>query len=111
MRCRRAAFSLIELLVVMGIIAVLIALLLPALARARAQGRMVQCQSNLRQLGHMLQMYQNDNQGWLYPCSVHPVTGETIPHWGLAVPPHERWPMKLFKIPSAPLPPKYDVSQ
>jgi prepilin-type N-terminal cleavage/methylation domain-containing protein/prepilin-type processing-associated H-X9-DG protein len=104
----RRAFSLIELLVVIGIIAVLIALLLPALGRARAQARTVQCQTQLRELGHMLQIYQIENGGWLYPCSVHPVTGEPIPHWGTSVPPHERWPMKLFKIPSAPLPPAYD---
>src|SRR3954469_18402023 len=106
---RRLAFSLIELLVVMGIIAILIALLFPALGRARAQARTVQCQTQLRELGHAMQIYQNENKGWLYPCYKSPITGATIPHWGIAVPPHERWPMKAFKVTNAPLPPKYDV--
>jgi type II secretory pathway pseudopilin PulG len=49
-------------LVVIGIIAVLISLLLPALGRAREQAKSVQCLSNLRQLGIVYQMYANDNK-------------------------------------------------
>jgi prepilin-type processing-associated H-X9-DG protein len=53
--------------VVVGIIAILIAILLPALARARQEAQKVACGSNLRQCGMAILNYANENKGWLYP--------------------------------------------
>lgn len=67
---RIRAFTLVELLVVIGIIAVLIAILLPALGRAREQARTVACLSNLRQIGLAMQSYINTNDNFLPPVDM-----------------------------------------
>src|SRR5687768_16335519 len=67
-RARPRAFTLVELLVIAGIIAVLISLLLPSLTRARDASRRVACLSNLRQLLIAHGMYCQDSQGTLWPA-------------------------------------------
>ncbi len=77
---RRAGFTLVELLVVIGIIALLLGILLPALNRAREAGKAAVCKSNLHQIGLAMQMYRNDNHDFFY-AYVSPVYGDGKVHY------------------------------
>jgi prepilin-type N-terminal cleavage/methylation domain-containing protein len=76
----RNCFTLIELLVVVAIIAVLVAILLPAIASAREEAKALQCTGGaLHSIGQGLQMYVNDNNGFIppdYPCYFIHVVGD-----------------------------------
>ncbi len=75
-------FTLVELLVVIGIIAVLISILMPALDAANKQARRISCLSNLRQLAQLCVMYSGENKGYFPPSNWKDTTGTLI--WSYA---------------------------
>ena len=93
------AFTLMELLVVISIIALLTSILMPSLARAKELARGATCHGNLHSLGIAAVLYQseNDNYYWPYVLFNHPAVGQKCYFWGTATDPVDHNPSPLLK--------------
>ena len=102
---KSAGFTLVELLVVIGIISVLIAILMPALTKARMQSQKIKCMSNEANIGQFMLIYANDNRGYLFPPNLGwngswpsgdvPPASAQIP--GTSPPQYPVWPYYVMK--------------
>lgn len=81
---RRGGFTLIELMIVIAIIAILAAILVPNFIRARAQGQLTACKSNLKNIGTAMEMYSTDWNG-KYPTDTG-MAGQLTPNYLKTIP-------------------------
>jgi len=93
-------FSLVELLIVIGIIAILIGILIPVIGRARAQARIVACRAQMQNLGSAMQMYRNQNKGRFPPAPQVPSADPAVPDLTDYLAPHVGGVVRVFHCPA-----------
>lgn len=98
---RRAGFTLVEMLVVLSIITLLMALLLPAVQRARHVAQSVACMSNVRQLAAATMMYTMNNEGSFPPLYSNAGPNYYYRTWRHFILPNTGWSYKLYNCPSS----------
>ncbi len=89
-----------------SLIVILLAILIPVVAKVRRGAQQAKCLANLRTIGQALVIYQNGHNGWAFPVKTDAFG---VIGLGLNVPPHERWPMLVLPVPGASNPPPYDA--
>jgi prepilin-type N-terminal cleavage/methylation domain-containing protein len=95
-RSKSTGFTLVELLVVIGIIAILIGLLLPSLSRAQQSAKGIKCQAQLHDIGLALLNYADEHDGYLYPSHMGAEQVNEDPARGPIV--HNPWPIRVWGV-------------
>ena len=97
----RCAFTLVELLIVLGIVGVLAALLFPVFSGVRKRAQTLTCASNLKQIGQAIEMYVQDNRGFYPRIYEFPVPNSPCSLWVERIYPYVKKP-QIFECPAAP---------
>ncbi len=102
---RRKRFTLVELLVVIAIIAILAALLFPALGKTKEKAKAISCMNNLKQLGYSFRNYVDENNGYFPPQNYYPsgywwglrlAYTQNIRAWNLFLCPSDTTPTPMY---------------